>query len=99
MSENKIIWHPIEEGYPPGVGGHSKYLVTVKHGDIDIVVYSDDLYKLDKYDFFYYKNLPKEKRKGFFRHDSEFGFYTVDSVIAWAYLPEPYEDTENDEGD
>ena len=94
MSENKIIWHPIEEGYPPIVDEYSKYLVTLKHKyiDVGVVAYSADLYKLDEYDFLHYKNLPKEERKGFFGYDSEFGFYKRDDVIAWAYLPEPYKD-------
>lgn len=93
MSENKVTWHPIEEGYPPELDGFLKYLVTIKYlkcRDIRIVGYVDDLYKFHEYDFSHYKNSPKEEKKGFIEYDSEFGFCKLDHVTAWAYLPEPY---------
>ena len=99
MSENKVIWHPIEEGYPLEVNESMYYLVTFESGNIDMTVYSGDLYELDKYDFSDFKNLPKEERKGFVWYDSQFGCYTRDDVIAWAYLPEPYKDAQISRGD
>lgn len=97
MSENKVIWHPIEEGYPPEVNGVLDYLVTLESGNIDVAMYADDLCEFDEYDFSDFKNLPKEERKGFLWYHSEFGYYTRNDVIAWAYFPEPYKNTQNDE--
>lgn len=99
MSENKVIWHPIEEGYPPEVDEVTDCLVSLKSGNIRIALYSEDLYKFDKHYFSDYKNLPKEERKGFLGYGSEFGYYIRNCVIAWAYLPEPYKDTQTHEGD
>ena len=39
MSENKVIWHPIEKGYPLEVNESMYYLVTFESGNIDVIQY------------------------------------------------------------
>lgn len=84
-------WIPVEEGLPKKNGD---YLVTVPSicggGSVYKYSFATDLHKVDKYDF------PKHK-SGFYRIDSEWGYYEVDDVIAWMPLPEPYKaESENE---
>ena len=51
----------------------------------DVVYFSNDLYKVDKYDFADYKH--KKDRRGFYSFDSEYGNYE-ETVEGWAYIPE-----------
>lgn len=52
----------------------------------DIISYSDNLNKIDRYDF----HGKEYKRPGWFDYDSEYGhFETGDDIIAWMPLPEP----------
>lgn len=75
-------WHkepPTEE---------SEYLVKAKGCYFnDIVHYSKNLYKVDKYDF------PNKKRAGWYAYDSECGYYEV-YVECWTYIP-AYEGSES----
>ena len=69
-----------------------KYLVTRKYFtgicNIEVLSFSPNLKKVDEYDF------PTEK-PGWYDHDSEYGYYECDNVLAWQESPEPYkEDTE-----
>lgn len=76
-------WHtnpPTEEG---------EYLVVCKYMRfVEMAKYSKNLYKVDKYDF------PNKKRAGWYKYDSECGFYEIRDVIAWTYFP-VYEGNEN----
>lgn len=78
------IW---KTGYPPKNG---KYLVTINYTDrsvLKIVGYSNNLSKIDKYDF------KGETNPGWYLYDGEYGeYYTIDNVVAWMELPEPYKE-------
>ncbi len=82
---NKYIWHkdkPKKDG---------RYLVvttinwnTIKDDikyHIQISNFAKNLYEVDKYDF------PNDKRSGWYKYDSEYGYYEIDNVIAWTELP------------
>lgn len=65
------------------------YLVTIQFGNkhrwIDTVYWANNLYEVDKYDFF-----DRKKKSGFYKNDSEVGHYEVSNVLAWCKV-EPYE--------
>lgn len=52
---------------------------------MEVLCFANNLYKVDKYDFFNCKG-----KKGFYRYDSEIGYYETIGIIAWMPLPEPY---------
>ena len=56
------------------------------NGFIDILDFTKDAYKLDKYDFAEYKDKNKQL---FYKYDSEYG-YIEWKCEAWILLPEPY---------
>ena len=75
-------WHkepPTKEGL---------YLIHTDIGVFDFAKYSKDLYKVDKYDF------KGRHRAGWYKYNSEWGFYEVTDVIAWMYIP-AYEGSES----
>ena len=77
-------WTPVEEAAPTTNGA---YWVTLKSsvGEfVDKARWSDDLHKVDEFDF------PVEHRPGWYDYDSEYGHYEVPNVVAWMSLPEPY---------
>lgn len=79
-------WIPVGERLPED---GQVCLVTTK-GFLDdicceITTYSNNLYKIDRFDFY-----DKENVSGFYGYDSECGYYEDDDVIAWMPLPEPY---------
>ena len=81
-------WHPVSE--TPKKNG--RYLVTLKystHKILQIALYSNDLYKVDQYDFFDKKNQP-----GWYNYDSEYGYYEQNDIIGWTELPETYSEEE-----
>lgn len=81
-------WIPCEER-PPEEDG--EYLVLYytrskfKPYVYDVMSFANDLYKIDEYDF-----SDKKGQKGWFYHDSEYGFCEDNDVYAWMPLPEPY---------
>lgn len=79
-------WISVEEKLPEEEG---QYIVTTKFG-IKISSFSNNLYKLDKYDFADYKG---KQRKGFYNYDSEYGYFEQD-ILAWMPTPEPYREDE-----
>lgn len=75
-------------GYPPKNG---RYLVTVNYTDrsvLQIVGYSNNLSKVDKYDF------KGDTNPGWYTYDGEYGYYTINNVVAWMELPEVYREGE-----
>ena len=63
-----------------------QYIVQKTNGFIDILDFTKDAYKLDKYDFAEYKDKNKQL---FYKYDSEYG-YIEWKCEAWMPLPEPY---------
>ena len=81
----KQQWIPVSEK-PSKNGG---YLCSARFNDnyigVCIANYADDLYKVDDFDFHDKKGI-----SGWYDYDSEYGYYEMESVIAWMPLPEPY---------
>ena len=78
-------WIPCSERLPEEDG---EYLCQIDvHGRavMEVIGFSNNLYKVDEYDFFDCKG-----KKGFYGYDSEMGYYETSGVIAWMPLPEPY---------
>lgn len=61
-----------------GFGGDYYHVTTAS--------YSTNLYKLDNYDFYKYRN--KKNKSGWYDYDSEYGYYKLDDVVAWMKKPE-----------
>ena len=77
-------WISVKEGLPDLNG---KYLVTIEYTDrrvVQIVSYAKNLSKIDEYDF------QGDTGDGWYLYDGEYGYYTVNDVIAWQSLPSPY---------
>jgi hypothetical protein len=70
----------------PEVDG-TGYLVQKTNGFIDILDFTKDAYKLDRYDFAEYKG---KKKSIFFGYDSEYGYIEWECE-AWMPLPAPYQ--------
>ena len=47
----------------------------------DVAYYSDNLESVDEYDF------QDEKRPGFYKYDSEIGYYEMVHVLYWMKIP------------
>lgn len=77
-------WIPVSERLPEDDG--KQYMVQKTNGFIDILGFTKDAYKLDKYDFVEYKG---KKKQLFFGYDSEYGYYEC-KCEAWQPLPQPY---------
>ena len=81
-------WIPCSERLPEEDG---EYLVTVKptfknmRNYIKHCDFARNLYLVDEYDF-----VDKKGIAGFYKYDSEYGYYEMTEVIAWCELPEPY---------
>ena len=81
-------WIPVSERLPEEDG---EYLVTVKstfkntRNYIKLCCFARNLYLIDEYDF-----VDKKGIAGFYKYDSEYGYYEMTDVIAWMPLPEPY---------
>ena len=80
-------WFSVKEN-PPQKNG--SYLVTVDYGSTlgkscEIARFANILEKIDDFDFY---NI---RRPGWYRYDSEYGYYEIDNVIAWMERPKPYE--------
>lgn len=70
---------------------NGRYLVTVEYTDrrvIQIVGYAKNLSEIDEYDFH------DDRGDGWYLYDGEYGYYTVNNIIAWMPLPEPYKEGE-----
>ena len=79
-------WIHVSEKLPNKDG---TYLVTTKgistkHIFVETASYAKDLHKLNEYAF------ESGTGDGWYNFDSEYGYFEVDSVIAWMPLPEPY---------
>ena len=87
-SEILTGWIPVSERLPEEDG---EYLVTVKptfknmRNYIKHCDFARNLYLVDEYDF-----VDKKGVAGFYKYDSEYGYYEMTEVIAWCELPEPY---------
>ena len=79
-------WIPCSERLPED---GQRCIVTTKgrlsYSYCEIASYSNNLYKVDEFDFYDKKNT-----SGFYNYDSEYGYYENTDVIAWMPLPEPW---------
>ena len=76
-------WVCVKDRKPNKNGG---FLCQDSHGYIVIYNYSDNLYKLDSFDFYNKKN--SKDKGGFYDYDSEYGYYEIENVEYWMELPE-----------
>lgn len=65
-----------------------QYIVQKTNGFIDILGFTKDAYKLDRYDFAEYKG---KKKQLFYDYDSEYGYIECECVV-WQPLPEPFKE-------
>ena len=79
-------WIPCSERLPDN--DKKQYIVQKTNGSIDILGFTKDAYKLDRYDFAEYKG---KKKQLFYDYDSEYG-YTEWECEAWQPLPEPFKE-------
>lgn len=81
----KSDWIPVTDKLPE----NGKYLVIKKElndmQSIDIASFAKDLYEIDDFNF-----SDKKKKSGWYNIDNEYGYYEVDTVIAWMPLPKSY---------
>lgn len=67
-----------------------EYLVTVRGTTnryyITLCNFALNLYEVDKYEFDNRRGIA-----GFYKYDSEYGYYEVLNAVAWMPLPEPFE--------
>ena len=83
-ARKKEEWIPCSERLPED--DKKQYIVQKTNGSIDILGFTKDAYKLDRYDFAEYKGKNKQL---FYKYDSEYG-YIEWKCEAWMPLPEPY---------
>lgn len=78
-------WTPVKEKLPDN---DCECWVTNDCGGVFSCNFTTNLYEIDEYDFI------DKKRPGFYKYDSEFGYFEVHDVTAWMpyYQPEPYEE-------
>ena len=88
--EYKGGWIPCSERLPED--DKKQYIVQKTIGFIDILGFTKDAYKLDRYDFAEYKG---KKKQLFYDYDSEYG-YTEWECEAWQPLPEPLKESEEE---
>lgn len=83
----KTVWHKNK----PRKSG--TYLVVTKSigTHISIANFAKNLYKIDNYDFY------DAKKSGWYKYDSEYGYYEITNVVAWTELPEYEEVIASDE--
>ena len=84
--EYKGGWIACSERLPDN--DKKQYIVQKTNGFIDILGFTKDAYKLDRYDFAEYKG---KKKQFFYDYDSEYG-YTEWECEAWQPLPEQYKE-------
>lgn len=61
-----------------------RYLIW-QHSQVEIAWYADNLYTVDDYNF-----EDKKGCSGWYKYDSEYGYYELDDVKAWQELPADY---------
>lgn len=74
------VWIKVEDDIPKD---REEVLTRDKNGICDVLSYSDDLYTVDEFDFYNMKG-----KSGFYDYDSEFGYFVVDDIIEFMYIPE-----------
>lgn len=77
-------WHDAKKISPKKAG---VYLIYRKNY-YDVLEWTDDLYALDDYEFYYLKG--KKDRSGWYGYDSEGGYLDWD-IDYWTELPDPPE--------
>ena len=79
-------WIAVSEKLPDD--DKKEYIVQKTNGFIDILGFTKDAYKLDRYDFAEYKG---KKKQLFYDYVSEYGYIQCECV-AWQPLPEPFKE-------
>lgn len=84
-------WHKVSECLPEKEGqylclleGFNCFTYSIPY--YHLFWYTNDAYKLDKYDFQEYKG--KKKKSLFYAYSSEWGYIERDDVYAWMEIPE-----------
>lgn len=81
----EVEWHDIRNGFPTD---ENKTYLCIEKSILSgrylksIYRYSNNLHKLDKYDF-----PDKNMKKGFYDYDGEYGYSSRDEVLFWAECP------------
>ena len=82
-------WIPVSERLPEEESGYLTMVKGLIANRYEILSFTKNLYKVDKYDF------PDKKEPGWYFLDCEYGFIEETDVIAWMPLPEIYKAESN----
>ena len=76
-------WISVEERLPDKDGQYLSFREDGQYRWIDLISFSKDARKVDKYDF------SREWENVWYKYDSEYGHITLDCVTHWMPLPQP----------
>lgn len=91
MSSDKYRWHDFNEDLPKDnsevLAAFGMKLGGQYYEHYQVLTYSTDLFKVDEWSFYNYKD---KKHEGFYYIDDEWGYVEVSNVDGWRYI-EPFE--------
>lgn len=74
-------WISVEDRLPKEDGRYLCYYQAPYCSRITLCGYALDLTKIDDYDFL-------EKKSGWYKYDSEYGYYETEAITHWMPLPQ-----------
>lgn len=83
----KVGWIPCSDHLPTEEG---EYFVQLENNHMRTAYFAFNLNMVDNFDFF------MKETAGFYGYNSGYGYYSMDDVVAWRPLPEPWKGEGNE---